>query len=110
MTAETLTPKPKSIEPAERTILREEFGPGKAGDWAFQVISSGASCETFIDADKNKCGDAAIGTVDVDIRGELDVFPYCSPEHGTLLEQQLVADIEASGGFTYPGRNGFGRA
>lgn len=95
----------------ERTapVRREDFGSGRAGEWAYQTILAGASCETYIDAYGNRCGELSVGTVDVDILGNLDLFPYCSDTHAQLLEDQLVSEIEKNGDHTAPGRNGFGR-
>jgi len=97
-------------EQPEIRIERENFGPGTAGDWAYQTIAGGATCVAFIDDEKTECGQKAIGTVDVDIRGDLDLFPHCTDEHAKLLTDQLVQEIENNGGYTVPSRNGFGRA
>lgn len=89
---------------------REDFGPGTAGTMAFFAVASGFPCQTYIDGDKNICGNSPIGTVDVDIRDDVDTFTYCSKEHGSQLKDQLVKELESMGRYTVPGRNGFGRA
>ncbi|OGH48077.1 MAG: hypothetical protein A3A51_02785 [Candidatus Levybacteria bacterium RIFCSPLOWO2_01_FULL_39_10] len=91
-------------------VKREAFGPGFAGEWAYQTILGGATCETYIDGGKNKCGKKALGTVDVDIAGNLDLFPYCTEDHAVKLTSQLVGEIENNGNHTMPFRNGFERA
>ena len=106
MTNERLQPNPEN--PQE--IRREDFGPGRAGDWAYQTILGGAICLTYVDDEKTECGQIATGTVDVDIRGDLDLFPFCTNEHGIILTKQLVEEIERNGSSTTPSRNGFGRA
>lgn len=104
-TVERLTEYTTGIE-----IRREDFGPGYAGDWSYQTVLAGAMCVSYIDENKTECGKPSVGTVDVDIRATLDLFPYCSAEHAERLELDLVEEIEAQGRFTVPGRNGFGRA
>lgn len=105
MTAERLTENTTGIE-----IRREDFGPGYAGDWSYQTVIAGATCVFYIDENKTECGKPSVGTVDVDIRAAFDLFPHCSTDHANRLELDLVEEIEAQGGSTIPGRNGFGRA
>ena len=106
MTAERLAPE--SEEKIE--IRREDFAPGRTGEMAYMAVLSGSPCVAYVDEEKTKCGLTPIGTVDIDIRGELDFFTYCSEEHALTLTDQLEREVEATGGFTYPARNGFGRA
>lgn len=101
-----------SIDAATTATIvdRENFGPGAAGDWAYWTIAGGALCVTFVDDSKAECGQKATGTVDVDIMGHLDLFPYCTEEHASMLTGQLIAETEGNGHSTIPSRNGFGRA
>ncbi len=94
------------VESEIRQMRREDFGPGSAGDLAFGVVSSGEPCVTYIDDKKNTCGRPPIGTVDVDVRDDLDFFPFCSPDHQQLLQQQLLDELSEQGRLTVPGMNG----
>ncbi len=105
MTVERLTENTTGIE-----IRREDFGSGYAGDCSYRTVIAGVACVSYIDEVKTECGNPSVGTVDVDIRASLELFPYCSTEHARQLELDLVKEIEAQGGSTVPGRNGFGRA
>lgn len=104
MTAERLTQTEQPVE-----ITREGFGSGRTGEESYQIVLSGEPCTAFIDAKMNECGNKPIGTVDADIGLCLDYFPFCSPEHASLIEERLEADLTARGGYFFPARNGMGR-
>ena len=105
MTVERLTENTTGIE-----IRREDFGPGYAGNWSYRTVLSGAPCVTYIDEYGNMCGDPPVGTVDIDVRDDLEFFPFCSPEHQQLVQEQILSDLHRQGRSSVPGVNGFGRA
>lgn len=87
---------------------REEFGPGIAGETAYQIIKTGAECVLFIGEGSKTCGELSIGTIDIDARGQLDHFPFCGKDHAELLRKQLSKDRDELSSNTM-GTNGFGR-
>lgn len=91
-----------------REIKREDFAPGVLGDMAYRIVTSGEPCVTYIDSDKNKCGKPPMSTVDIDIRGNVELFPVCE-EHPEALKNQLHDDILSIGSFTTSAYNGNGR-
>jgi hypothetical protein len=92
-------------------ISRSDFGPGKAGDRAWSMISEGAQCGAFIDGDtSSECGKNAIGTTDVDILADLTQIPHCSLLCHQKIVDRVEADLALAGRSMVPGRNGFGRA
>lgn len=110
MSAEIVNTTREEGQVQEGIVRREDFGPGHAGNLAFIAVSGGTPCETYIDDAKTKCGQPPIGTVDIDILGDVDPFPYCSGEHAVTLQNQLLEDLHRQGRNSVPGRNGFGRA
>ncbi len=91
-------------------ISRDDFGPGDAGERSFQTIAQGATCEAYKDKTKKEtCGKFSIGTVDIDISANLELFPYCGEQHAKQLEKDLILELKEKGKITVPGRNGFGR-
>ena len=105
MSAEILGP----VKTETREIRREDFAPGRTGEMSYLAVKSGTPCEAFIDQNKTKCGKPPIGTVDIDIRYDLEFFPFCTPEHKQLLLDQLDSELEAQGRYSYASSNGFGR-
>ena len=106
---EDLKFKSKKFPEGNPNAKREDFGPGKVGEWSFHLIKNGAECTAYINDEKTECGKLSIGTVDVDIRYDLDLFPFCSTEHRKVLTYQLLKDTKANGETTTPSINGFGR-
>lgn len=90
-------------------LARENFGPGKAGESAFRIISLGAFCETRLD-DGKPCGEVAKQTLDFDIIGELEQMPVCGLGHRSIEVNRINEELRAEGRNTIPGFNGFGRA
>lgn len=84
------------------SLNREYFGPGRAGDIAFEIVASGTKC--------GECEKPAKGTTDVDVIGDLTVIPHCSPAHHRKILEQATQELEMQGHPTAPGRNGWGRA
>src|SRR3972149_3088258 len=90
-------------------ISRDDFGPGYIGEKSYQIILSGAGCEAFIDENKTKCNLPSIGTADIDVRDDLEFFPFCSPEHQMLVQSQVLDELNDQGRYSVPAMNGFGR-
>ena len=75
------------VETARRILfselkeLRREFGPGKAGSWAFRIIARGTECEGIVNTDgkEQKCTKRATLTVDMDTPrvGDLTQIASC---------------------------------
>ncbi|MCL5019057.1 MAG: hypothetical protein M1426_01065 [Patescibacteria group bacterium] len=98
-------------ETDRRPVLREKFGPGIAGQLAYEGILSGLPCEAFLDEQRTKaCGRISDRTVDFDVAGHGDYFPVCSLEHSILVRISISKDLERQGHSTIFGENGFGRA
>lgn len=96
---------------AETEVRREDFGPGFAGEISFKTVLGGSPCIIYIDETKEMCGKPPIGTLGVDIGASYDVFPYCSEEHASLLEKQLIETTATfrSGVSSVIDKNGLGR-
>lgn len=103
----------RKVLPAQeiRGVKREDFGPGKTGQIAFELIEGGASCGVVIK--KKLCGNKAIATLDFDVPKirQVEFVPVCSDEHEAIARRDITVEFEEkryiATGF---GRNGFGRA
>ena len=95
----------------EGVVKREDFGPGQAGELAYQTVLGDFPCETWIDDNKTVCGKPPVGTVDVDNLANHDPIPVCSEEHATALEKQIREELKRKSkpGIAGMGRNGWGR-
>jgi hypothetical protein len=89
-------------------IRREDFAPGRLGEMSYQVVLSGEPCVTYVDDQKNRCGRPPATTVDIDIRGQVELFPACE-DHPGLLIKQLEEEIYGIGSSSFPSQNGSGR-
>lgn len=89
-------------------MQRKEFGSGRLGEKAWQLVSFGVPCEAIIGG--HQCGIPAIGTTDYDVLGDAEITPHCSEEHHRLIMEGVNHDLSAQGRSTVFGRNGFGRA
>lgn len=85
-------------------INREQFGTGRLGGQAYDLIASGASCRA------PGCNKPADRTVDVDIRGDAELFPACGGDHALQIERDVCNQLSNQGINTVPSRNGFGRS
>lgn len=99
----------KEIEP--RVIRRDEFGPGRLGEMAYQTILSGVPCETIIEEEeKSICERISDRTVDFDAMGQADFVPVCSEVHESMTRARITRDTKRLGRPTVLSKNGFGRA
>lgn len=98
MAVEKVRPQQQE-EPVE--IKRENFGPGKAGERAYRLISFGVACETKVEGET--CGKMATGTMDFDVIGEMDMIPVCTEEHWAFVAE-LVEQSLRNQGRTYCSR------
>lgn len=114
-------------------VTREMFGPGKSGEKAYQAVISVRDImkrqrmgEPITDEEQRivqwdscsfpsrdsevRCNGIPTGTVNYDIFGEDEMVLACSREHGDAIEKSIEADLAREGRFTWPARNGWGRA
>lgn len=86
---------------SKKGIERENFGPGLAGERAFNLIKIESSCQ--------ECGGEATHTLDFDVLGDLEqilVCDKCLPE----VERKVREDLAKIGRLSNFGVNGRGRA
>ncbi len=97
--------------PEKPAVLRENFGPGEAGELAYLGIASGLPCEAFVDPERKQiCGKLSNRTVDFDVAGHGDYLPSCSPVHSASIRESIAGDLARQGHTTVFGENGWGRA
>jgi hypothetical protein len=85
-------------------ISREQFGSGRLGEQAYNLVASGANCKA------PGCNNKADRTVDVDILGDAELFPACNGKHALEIERGACKQLSDQGINTVPSRNGFGRS
>lgn len=114
-------------------ITREMFGLGKSGERSYQAVITAReiilragrgeeltiqeaavaqmdSCSYPYPTDKNRCNGLPTGTVNYDIFGDEEIVLICSREHGDGVEKTIEEELRGQGRFTWPARNGWGRA
>jgi hypothetical protein len=96
-------------ESERKPALRDNFGPGHAGDLAYLAISRGTICEE-IDKDDTQCEKISDRTVGFDILGNYEFIAVCSQKHADLAKKKLVIDLAKADRIANFDTNGFGRA
>lgn len=92
-----------------RLILRENFGPGRAGEIAYLTVLQGIACEV-IDKQNLKCEKTSDRTIGFDVLADYQIIPVCSREHAVLAMEKVIVDLSKSGRTPSFDENGFGRA
>ena len=98
-------------ESEQNPVLRENFGPGKFGEIAYQTILVGTPCEAFVEETGERCGGISDRTVDLDIRGNAHFITACSSKHEARIKARVIKEAEQKGSEIIPdfSRNGWGR-
>lgn len=107
----------RQVVAREFGINRGQFGPGVAGEIAFQMISSRLTCEGFDmlndgnGGERVRCEKPAVETVDFDAPkvNDLVQIPSCA-EHKGFIETKVIEDCLGYGITPSFGRNGWGRS
>lgn len=89
------------------SVERNQFGPGNAGQRAFEAILQGMTCGAKING--KYCGKQASITVDYDVLGNHELVPACNEAHARLIQMEIETILASQNRSTVPGRNGFGR-
>lgn len=95
----------KSLAVTNSPFDRAEFGPGFAGQSAFNLIKNRVKCEAV-----GGCDRLARNTLDFDVRGDLVQIPVCSAEHYTQVLAEVAKDLAKGLNDPTFGMNGFGRS
>lgn len=90
-----------------KPILRDNFGPGKAGEIAYLTIISGAFCEVIL---TNPCNNISDRTIGFDVSGNYELVPACSSKHEAVIKKRVKKDLQKIGQIVSFDSNGFGRA
>ena len=96
-------------ETEKKPVLRESFGPGKAGELAYLTVLQRTFCEVILPEDE-KCTKASDRTVGFDVSSVYDFVAVCGIEHEELTKKRIEDDLAKAGQFSSLDRNGFGRA
>lgn len=92
-------------------ILRENFGPGKAGEMAFLTISQGAPCESRATHQEEEQGiPFANRTLGFDVSANYEFVAVCSDICEVEAKKTIEKDLLHAGQIPSFDRNGFGRA
>jgi hypothetical protein len=90
-------------------VQRGDFAPGKIGQIDFELILSGAGCETPTGEEHERCGKPSIKVLDFDILSSTEQAPVCSSECEVISRAIITKDLALVGKVTLIGINGFGR-
>lgn len=102
--------------------MREKFGPGKSGEYAFTCIVLRIPCEAYVtdkeSGMKKQCGINASVTVGFDARADYEIRGACTDDHAGLIENDIMVSVQEQ--IAYHGernvhmpsfdRNGWGRS
>lgn len=86
-------------------IDRTNFGPGSAGQEAYDLIRNGIRCELAEGCNKN-----ATATLDFDVRGDLVQILVCSVEHYAQVLAGVAKDLGKKTSDPTFSTNGWGRS
>jgi len=101
----------KSVIGPRRLVSRDNFGPGNAGDRAFNIMLYGDGCERIIDFEtKEMCGKPPASVLDYDVAGDLEQRLICGEGCALSAMEAIQNDLSSIGRNTIFGINGFGRA
>lgn len=91
-------------------ILRENFGPGNAGEMAFLTISHGTPCESKITHKEKQDLPLADRTIGFDVSANYEFVAVCSDTCEAQTKKVIERDLLNAGQLPSFDRNGFGRA
>lgn len=91
-------------------VLRENFGPGNAGEMAFLTISQGTPCESKATHKENQDLPLADRTIGFDVSANYEFVAVCSDTCEVETKKIVEKDLLNAGQLPSFDRNGFGRA
>lgn len=94
-------------EPRTKTIVREQFGPGKAGELAYLALAQGIPCENTLTHEEKRMANRTIG---FDVSANYEFIAVCSDECEDIVKKTVEKDLLRIGQLPSFDRNGFGRA
>lgn len=98
----------KEIE--RKPILRESFGPGRAGELAFLAISQGTPCESRTTHKEDEDKPNANRTIGFDVSSNYEFVAVCSDKCEEVTKKCVENDLLLAGQLPSFDKNGFGRA
>ncbi len=99
------------IDMPRRALYREDFGPGEAGQRAFDALMFGKGCERKVDdGTKKRCGNEPVEVLDFDVAADLEQLLICGVECRISAMEAIQNDLSKIGRSTVFGINGRGRA
>lgn len=89
------------------SVLREDFGPGRAGELAYLTVVQGTPCESKLIHKEQKPANRTVG---FDVSANYEFVAVCSDECEEATKKSVEKDLLLAGQIPSFDRNGFGRA